>query len=216
MSKNKSELECEFEWLLRTDVAEGVPPPHRQYRFHPTRKWQADFAWPDQKVLLEIEGGTYGRPVMCHACGARVRARKKDGSIGAAMMTPGGSHSREPRFTQDCEKYNAAVLLGWAVVRVTGPMLREAPVQVIRFLVELLESRASNRTLGIGTMPDTPTERAACAGWLLQAGYRVESHELAPQLGMTTRGAYRLLMRLSRVLPITREGRTWHKMKGDW
>ena len=28
----------------------------RQYQFCPTRKWKADFAWPDRKLIVEIDG----------------------------------------------------------------------------------------------------------------------------------------------------------------
>ena len=31
----------------------------REYRFHPTRKWRFDFAFPSQKLAIEIEG--FGR-----------------------------------------------------------------------------------------------------------------------------------------------------------
>jgi very-short-patch-repair endonuclease len=30
--------------------------PEREYVFHPTRKWRFDFAWPDIKLAVEIEG----------------------------------------------------------------------------------------------------------------------------------------------------------------
>jgi len=214
MAAKKSELEARLLWLLRTDAASGVPPPETQFRFHPTRKWQFDFAWPTERVAVEIEGGSFGRPVVCHQCNARVRARKRDGSPGKFMMSAGGSHSREPRFTSDCEKYNAAIELGWVVVRITGPMLHNAPVPTIEQLARIVLARAANRMLGLATKPDTPSERAAAAAWLLQAGVEVKSHELAVRLGMTTRGAYRLLGRLMRVLPIERSGRVWRKIRG--
>lgn len=35
---------------------QGLPAPEREYRFHPTRKWRFDFAWPALKVAVEIEG----------------------------------------------------------------------------------------------------------------------------------------------------------------
>lgn len=80
--------------ILPFDVqcrAVGLPPPVPEYRFHPTRKWRIDFAWPDQKVALEIEGGVF--------------------------MKGGGRHSRGAGFRKDIEKYNAAAALGWRIVR---------------------------------------------------------------------------------------------------
>ena len=75
-------------------AASGWPPAQREYRFHPKRRWRFDFAWPDQKVALEYEGGTW----------------------------TGGAHVRGRHYASDCEKYNAATLLGWRVFRVTRDM----------------------------------------------------------------------------------------------
>jgi very-short-patch-repair endonuclease len=69
--------------------------PEREYRFHPTRKWRFDFAFPDRKLAIEIEGGN------------------------------GGRHQRMGGFTADCEKYNAASLLGWRVLRYTTRMVTD-------------------------------------------------------------------------------------------
>ncbi len=35
----------------------GLPKPAREYRFHRERRWRFDFAWPDYKVAVEVEGG---------------------------------------------------------------------------------------------------------------------------------------------------------------
>src|SRR5678815_1231604 len=32
------------------------PRPQREYRFHDARKWRFDFAWPEIKLAVEIEG----------------------------------------------------------------------------------------------------------------------------------------------------------------
>lgn len=73
-------------------VALGLPEPAREYRFHPGRRWRFDFAWPGQKVACEVEGGIWAN----------------------------GRHNRAAGFAADCEKYNAAVVLGYRVLRVTG------------------------------------------------------------------------------------------------
>lgn len=70
----------------------GLPDPVREHIFHPTRKWRFDFAWPEHKVAAELEGGIYS----------------------------GGRHVRGTGFVKDCEKYNAAALLGWRVLRFTA------------------------------------------------------------------------------------------------
>ena len=79
-------------WQLR---ASGAPQPEREYRFASPRRWRFDFAWPDLRLALEVEGGTW----------------------------VGGRHVRPAAFEGDCEKYNAATLLGWAVLRVTPAMV---------------------------------------------------------------------------------------------
>ena len=77
--------------------AQGVTDFQREHRFHPTRRWRLDLAWPDLLVACEVEGGTWS----------------------------GGRHTRGSGFETDCEKYNAAALLGWLVLRVTGKMVRD-------------------------------------------------------------------------------------------
>ena len=69
--------------------------PEREFMFHPRRKWRFDFAWPDKKIAVEIEGGVNGR------------------------------HQRIGGFTSDCFKYNAAALLGWRVFRFTTAMVMD-------------------------------------------------------------------------------------------
>ena len=49
----KSENE---QWFLTQWKRMGGPIPEMEFRFHPTRKWRADFAWPDRKTILEIQG----------------------------------------------------------------------------------------------------------------------------------------------------------------
>ena len=83
------------ERLLLHIRAARLPVPVREFRFCPSRKWQADFAWPDLRLLVEVEGGSFVR----------------------------GRHSRPVGMTNDCEKYNEAVLLGFRLLRVTTDMV---------------------------------------------------------------------------------------------
>lgn len=78
-------------------VAGGLPEPVREYRFHPTRRWRFDFAWPEQKVALEVDGGVW----------------------------TGGRHTRGAGFIGDMEKLNAAGLAGWRFLRATPKDLRD-------------------------------------------------------------------------------------------
>lgn len=69
----------------------------REFRFHPLRRWRFDYAWPASLVALEIEGGQFVK----------------------------GRHQRPTGFEKDCEKYNAASILGWTVIRATTTMVRD-------------------------------------------------------------------------------------------
>ena len=69
-----------------------LPLPKREYVFHPTRKWRLDFAWPDLRAAVEIEGGIW--------------------------VPGGGAHSRPMNIRRDLEKGNALAMLGWHVLRI--------------------------------------------------------------------------------------------------
>lgn len=67
-----------------------------EFRFRPTRRRRADFAWPDKRLMVEVEGGHF----------------------------VGGRHTRGTGFEADCEKYAEAALAGWKVIRVTGTHIK--------------------------------------------------------------------------------------------
>ena len=46
--------------MLRDQIVQaGLPTPEREYRWHPTRKFRADLAWPDRMFLAEIDGAVH-------------------------------------------------------------------------------------------------------------------------------------------------------------
>lgn len=61
----------------------------KEYYFHPKRRWRFDYAIPEYKIAIEIEGAIYKQ----------------------------GRHTRGNGFQQDMYKYNNATLLGWKVFR---------------------------------------------------------------------------------------------------
>lgn len=89
--------------LVLRQLSRDVPTPARDYRFDEGRRWRADFAWVAERVLVEIEGGTYS----------------------------GGRHVRAQGYASDVEKYNAAALAGWLVLRFTSEMLIDNPHAVV-------------------------------------------------------------------------------------
>ena len=93
----KQSKKTTLEDKLASQIAEAnLPEPVREERFHPTRKWRFDFAWPALKVAAEVEGGIWSN----------------------------GRHIQPAGFEADCEKYGHAVAMGWAVIRVTGRMIK--------------------------------------------------------------------------------------------
>lgn len=63
-----------------------------EYKFHSSRKWRFDYAIPDKKIAIECEGGIW---------------MKKS------------RHISGKGYKGDMEKYNAAVELGWKLLRFT-------------------------------------------------------------------------------------------------
>ncbi len=82
-----------------------MPLPVTEHRFHPTRKWQFDYAWPDRKLALEVEGGIWRKG--------------------------GGAHSHPTNIVRDCEKYSEAAILGWRILRVPPESLRTVGVDYV-------------------------------------------------------------------------------------
>lgn len=62
-----------------------------EWPFHPTRKWRFDYAFPEYKVAVEIDGGLW----------------------------TGGRHSGGTGQKRDLEKLNAAAQMGWLVLHYT-------------------------------------------------------------------------------------------------
>lgn len=91
---SKSQLEAALLFQIR---AVGLPEPTREYRFDPVRQWRADFAWLEQTIIVEVQGGLWTR----------------------------GRHLRGKGYDNDCEKQNAAVLAGWLYLRVTSMMIED-------------------------------------------------------------------------------------------
>jgi len=88
----------------------GLPLPVREYRFAPPRRWRFDFAWPEKRVAVEIEGGIFSM----------------------------GRHTRGQGFLADAEKYNRAAMLGWCVLRYCAPDLDD-PLRVCGEVREALD-----------------------------------------------------------------------------
>jgi len=111
--------------------AAGIPSAFREYKFHPVRRWKFDYAWPEYKLYLEIDGGTFGRPVVCNHCHQPVKRMVNGRSV---PVREGGRHNTGTGFEGDCDKLNEASALGWRGVRVTTAMVQDG-----RMLLALLK-----------------------------------------------------------------------------
>ncbi|MBC7808850.1 MAG: hypothetical protein H7145_22175 [Akkermansiaceae bacterium] len=67
-------IEQSFTDALST-CAPGLPAPERECHFARPRRWRADFAWTDQRVLVEIEG-IYGAKSRHHTATGYSRLRE--------------------------------------------------------------------------------------------------------------------------------------------
>jgi hypothetical protein len=67
-----------------------LPPLVPEFKFCSTRKWRFDFCDFPTMLAFEIEGSIWGGR---------------------------GRHVRGQGFSDDCEKYNEAAILGWRVLR---------------------------------------------------------------------------------------------------
>ena len=82
----------------------------KEHMFHYTRKWRFDYAMPDLKVAIEIDGGVWDY----------------------------GRHNRPQGYIDDMEKLNTAASMGWLVLRfTTHDRLMNATLSLIKKTVEL-------------------------------------------------------------------------------
>jgi hypothetical protein len=68
-----------------------------EHRFHGTRRWRFDYAWPERRIAVEYEG----------------------------IFASKSRHTTATGYSNDAEKYSTAAVLGWCVIRVTAPMIRD-------------------------------------------------------------------------------------------
>ena len=88
--KVKSEkIPNEFEAKLARELKTLKIEFEQEFEFHPKRKWRADFHLVGKKILVEVEGAIWS----------------------------GGRHTRGKGYIGDMEKYNAATMMGFQVLR---------------------------------------------------------------------------------------------------
>ena len=88
----ESPLEAQFYQLW---VVLGGPELEREERFNDDRMWRSDFLHAPTNTLIEIEGLTW-------------------------QPDKYGRHQRPRGYSEDCRKYNAAVMAGYQIIRLTS------------------------------------------------------------------------------------------------
>lgn len=109
-AKAKAERERHEDDLAFQILTHRLPIPLRQHRFAVDlgRQWRFDFAWADQRIAAEVEGLV--------AMPATVAGRR------TVILT--GRHASPEGYKGDVDKYNAATLLGWRLLRFHQDLIR--------------------------------------------------------------------------------------------
>jgi very-short-patch-repair endonuclease len=95
--KSMSHLEAELLFQLKAaKLTEGMK---QEYRFHPVRMWRFDFAWPEEKIAVEVQGGIW--------------------------LGKSGAHTSAKGRARDCEKSNAATVMGYRVLQFTSEHIKK-------------------------------------------------------------------------------------------
>ena len=82
-------IQSEGEVILATALRALNIEFDQEFKFHPSRMWRADFHLKGKKILVEVEGGIWSN----------------------------GRHTRGSGYLGDLEKYNAATMMGYQVIR---------------------------------------------------------------------------------------------------
>lgn len=89
-----STLEQELAWQIWVTK---LPQPEREYRFAPPRRFELDFAYPAQKIGIEVNGAIWVQ----------------------------GRHTRGTGASSDAEKLSLAAIHGWRILVVVGEHIRD-------------------------------------------------------------------------------------------
>lgn len=111
---SKSEILLEFQLGCL-----NAPRPQREFMFDTEnkRKWRFDFAWPEKKLAVECEGVTsYGKSL--------------------------GRHQTAKGYSADLDKYNAATMQGWHILRFNQEHVKSG--QAVSMIMVFLAAKVEN------------------------------------------------------------------------
>lgn len=88
----------------------------REFRFHPIRKWRFDFAWPEQKIAVEVQGGIW--------------------------LGKSGAHTSGKGRTRDIEKSNMAAKMGWRMLQIAPEHIKNGDALMwIKGILEMVNEK---------------------------------------------------------------------------
>ena len=87
-----------------------------EWPFHPTRKWRFDYACPELKIAIEVDGGIF----------------------------TGGRHSGGVGQLKDFEKGNAACAMGWYVFHTTPEDMHD--LEFRKLVLEAIKAREMQKS----------------------------------------------------------------------
>ena len=101
-------VQSEGEVILATALRSLRVEFEQEFEFHPTRKWRADFHLKSKKILVEVEGGIWSN----------------------------GRHTRVKGYLGDLDKYNAATMMGYQVIRFSTEQVKsgKAIEQILKLI----------------------------------------------------------------------------------
>lgn len=105
--KSRSEAEEELAFQM---LANGLPPFTRQARFDKKRQYKADFLFDAQKLIVEVQGGTWN----------------------------GGRHVHPKGYEDDCERMILAQLNGFRIIYVTSDMVWDG--RALSWIIKLIDA----------------------------------------------------------------------------
>ena len=101
-------VQSEGEVILATALRVLKIEFEQEFKFHPTRKWRADFHLKGKKILVEVEGGIWSN----------------------------GRHTRGKGYLGDLEKCNEATMMGYQVIRFSTEQVKsgKAIEQILKLI----------------------------------------------------------------------------------
>lgn len=109
---SKADAEETLAWNL-TACGGLLSVYERQYRYIPGRQFRADFAWPVQRLIVEVQGGVF----------------------------TGQAHGSISGVVKDIERLNVATLHGWAILRFVPSQVYDDIAETLDLIENVLKSR---------------------------------------------------------------------------